>query len=310
MVRSWYNSLLRFSFRAWYWLHGNVHRYFLDHIRVRGAVKLKIENLQLRMYSRGDDGIVDALYFTEERYGEYEEVNLFRELAQNSHIIFDIGANTGLYSIVSKLSNPKARVVAFEPYGPNIERLNRNAELNDLVKGIEVVQLAVGDENNKTDFAIPGDGGISDVLSADIEFTEQFSEKEDDFKTVQVPQMTLDAFVAKMEFPGVDLMKIDVENYELSVFKGALEVLRKFRPVILVELFVDRERIEFFKNHLQPIGYHCYLVGKKGLFRTDDLVENPDCRNYLFSTQRSEIPYLSYSDLPQLAAAIAPKQQN
>ncbi len=305
MIRSWFNSLLRFSFRAWYWLHGNVHRYFLDHIRVRGTVRVQINNLNLRMHSQGDDGIVDALYFTEDRYGEYEEVNLFRTLAQKSDTIFDIGANTGLYSIVSKLSNPKAHVVAFEPYGPNIDRLKRNAGLNELNDQIEIVQMAVGDDNNKTDFAVPGGGGISDVLSADIQFTEQFSEKKDDYKTVQVPQMTLDAYVAKMKKPGVDLIKIDVENYELSVFKGALDVLKNFRPVILVELFVDRERIEFFKSHLQPIGYHCYLVGKKGLFRTDELVENPDCRNYLFSTQRSETPYLSYTDLPQLVTAIS-----
>lgn len=300
-----FNVLLRFSFRAWHWIHRNVHRYFLDHIRVRGTVNVKVDELNLRMISQGDDGIVDALYFTEEKYGEYEEVNLFRALAQKSHTIFDIGANTGLYSIVSKLSNPRARVVAFEPYGPNIERLQRNADLNGLKDQIEVVQLAVGDENNKTDFAIPGDGGISDVLSADIDFTEQFSENEGDYKTVQVRQMTLDAYVAQMESPGVELMKIDVENYELSVFKGALQVLKKFRPVILVELFVDRERIEFFRDQLQPIGYHCYLIGKKGLFRTDELVENADCRNYLFSTQRSEKPYLSYSDLPQLVAEIS-----
>lgn len=305
MIRSWFNAFLRFCFRAWYWIHRNVHRYFLDHIRVRGTVNLKIEELNLRMNSQGDDGIVDALYFTEEKYGEYEEVNLFRALAEKSNTIFDIGANTGLYSIVSKLSNPNARVVAFEPYSPNIERLQRNADLNGLKEQIEVVQLAVGDENNKTDFAVPGDGGISDVLSADVEFTAQFSENEGDYKTVQVPQMTLDTYDAQMESPGVDLIKIDVENYELSVFKGALEVLKKFRPVILVELFVDAERIEFFKAHLQPIGYHCYLVGKKGLFRTDELVENADCRNYLFSTQPSEMPYLSYSDMPHLVASIA-----
>lgn len=299
------NELLRFSFRAWYWLHRNVHRYFLDHIRVKGTVTLRIEDVQLRMYSNGDDGIVDALYFTQEKYGEYEEVHLFKSLAERSQVIFDVGANTGLYSIVSMLQNPEAKVYAFEPYAVNIERLKKNAALNGLEGQIKIVDNAIGNKREEIEFAVPATDEISDVLSADLEFTDQFSEQSGGFTTASVDQITLDGFVKEASIRRADLVKIDVENYEVSVFEGAFEMLQKHEPIILAEIFVDAERKAFFNEHLEKLGYHCYMVGKKGLFRTDELAENPDCRNYLFSTKRSEQRYLSYSKMSELVQAIS-----
>lgn len=303
-----FNTFLRFCFRAWYWLHGNVHRYFLDHIRVKGAVDVRIEDLNLRLYSDGDDGIVDALYFTEENYGEYEEVHLFKSLAEHSEVIFDIGANTGLYSIVSKLQNPEAQVYAFEPYPINIDRLKKNAELNGLENQLIIVDKALGNANEEIDFAVPEQDQISDVLSADLEFTDQFSDQVGNFTSTSVEQITLDRFVKESKLEKVDLLKIDVENYEMSVFEGALETLKQHHPIILAEIFVDDERRTFFNERLQKLGYHCYMVGKKGLFRTGQLIGNPDCRNYLFSTKRSEHQYLSYSQMPALVNAIAPSR--
>ncbi len=299
-----FNKVSRGLFRSWHWLHKNMHRYVLDHIRVNGSVNVQIEDLHLRLYSREDDGIVDALYFNQQNYGEYEEVNLFKNLAKKSDVIFDVGANTGLYSIVSQLSNPEASVYAFEPYPVNLQRLEKNAELNRVEDKINVVQTAIGDSQSKLRFAIPETAQVCDVLSADIEFTEQFTDTYDAFKTVQVAQTTLDDFVRSRKIPGVDLIKIDVENFELNVLKGGLDSLETFKPVILAEMFVDDERIRFFKEYLQPLGYSCYLIGKKGLFRTNELVDNPDCRNYLFSCRKSKEPYLSFSKEEMLVQEI------
>lgn len=298
------NSIFRYSYNSWHWLHSNVHRYFFDHFRVDGTVPVKIDDLHFKMHAHNDDGIVDALYFNQQNYGEYEEVNLFKNLAKKSEVIFDVGANTGLYSIVSQLSNPEASVYAFEPYPVNLQRLEKNAELNRVEDKINVVQTAIGDSQSKLRFAIPETAQVCDVLSADIEFTEQFTDTYDAFKTVQVAQTTLDDFVRSMKIPDVDLIKIDVENFELNVLKGGLDSLESFKPVILAEMFVDDERIRFFKEHLQPLGYACYLIGKKGLFRTNELVDNPDCRNYLFSCRKSKEPYLSFSKEEMLVEEI------
>lgn len=299
------NKFFRFTYNAWHLLHSNLHRFYFDHFRVNGTVHLRVDDLTFKMYSNNDDGIVDALYFSEKNYGEYEEVSVFKALAKHAHVIFDIGANTGLYSIISKLTNPETTVYAFEPYPTNIERLKKNLAINGLEGKINIIPEAVGNAETPLDFAVPENDQVCDVLSADIEFTEQFTDTYDGFKTVKVTQTTIDSFVEEKEILSVDLIKIDVENFELNVLKGSLKTLSKHQPVILAELFVDEERIRFFEKSLQPLGYHCYMVGKKGLFRTDALVNNPDCRNYLFSCEKSEQPYLSYSELGNLAKAVS-----
>jgi len=38
-----------------------------------------------------------------------------------------------------------------------------------------------------------------------------------------------------MDLPGCDLLKIDVEGFELSVLKGAKNLIRKYRPTIIME---------------------------------------------------------------------------
>lgn len=298
------SAMLRPMYRLWTAINNTLHRYLFNNIRVSGTVDLEVDDTHIQMYAHADDGIVDALYFTGDSYGEYEEVVLFGELAKRAEVILDIGANTGLYSIISQRSNPKARVYAFEPYETNIERLNKNLQLNGLHNQVVVVEKALGNENKAIEFAVPEDAQISDVISADIEFTEQFSSSEHGFTTTQVPQVTLDAFVAEAGIARVDLMKLDVENYELSVFEGAMKTLKKHRPNILVEIFVDRERVQFFETHLAPLGYHCYLIGKKGLFLSDSLVDNPDCRNYLFSVHLSPTPYLSFSEMDKLVGVL------
>lgn len=298
------SAMLRPVYRFWTAINNTLHRYLFNNIRVSGTVDLEVDNTHIQMYAHADDGIVDALYFTGDNYGEYEELVLFRELSKTASVILDIGANTGLYSIVSQGSNPKATVYAFEPYAVNIERLNKNLQLNGLENKVVVVEKALGNANKSVAFAVPEDEQISDVISADIDFTEQFSSSEMGFTTTQVPQVTLDTFVAEAGIERVDLMKIDVENYELSVFEGALQTLEKHRPNILVEIFVDPERIAFFDTQLKPLGYHCYLIGKKGLFLSDSLVDNPDCRNYLFSVQMSPTPYLSFSEMEELVGVL------
>ena len=48
---------------------------------------------------------------------EWEKVSLqlWEELCKESEVIFDVGSNTGVYSLLAKSSNPKSKVYAFEP---------------------------------------------------------------------------------------------------------------------------------------------------------------------------------------------------
>ena len=54
--------------------------------------------------------------------------------------------------------------------------------------------------------------------------------------TRMVEVVRLDDFSLARELPRVDLIKIDVEGYELNVLRGAMDLLKKHRPILFVEL--------------------------------------------------------------------------
>ena len=59
-----------------------------------------------------------------------EKISLWMQLAKNSNVIFDIGANTGLYGLVAKSINSSSKIYSFEPL-PGVYRfLDKNIQEN------------------------------------------------------------------------------------------------------------------------------------------------------------------------------------
>ena len=281
-----------------------IQRKFQNRWRLSGIRVIRLSNgVTFKFMADWDDSIADHLYNNPEQYPEIHELLLFTELAKKSNVILDIGANTGLYSVCSSMSNSKASIYAFEPYVVNALRLKKNIALNTL-KNITVVEKALGNENGKVLFTVPLNDRICDALSVDKEFTKQFYTNEIEYTELEVNQITLDCFIESNKIDKVDLIKIDVENYEWPVLYGAKELLVKNSPVILIEIFVNDEKIKSFEEFLKPMGYSCYIVLSDGLVKTDTLINNPDCRNYIFSKKESKVKYLSFKNMPLIMAEL------
>lgn len=268
--------------------------------RVSGIRKISLENgLKFKIYAEWDDHHADLLYYNSNSYSEIRELELFAELSGRSEVILDIGANTGIYSICASLKNNHAVIYSFEPYHINAERLRKNIKINRL-QNVKVVEKALGHENSMVSIAVPKNKKVCDVSSVDKEFTNRFYVGDVEFTEQVTEQTKLDDFVESNKLTKVDLIKIDVENYELNVFNGAKKVLSEFAPVILAEIFVNNDKISFFENFLKPLGYQCYLILSDGIVHSASLTDNPDCRNYLFTRKKSRYQYLSYKNMEQL----------
>lgn len=294
---STFNFFLRFFLNSWNQLIKTINRNFFWRIRFSGVAELTVDNLPFKMYADWDDGIVDALYFDRTEYSELNEVKVFKELSQYSKIIFDIGANTGIYSIVSKLSNPSLEIYAFEPYEINRNRLEKNLLLNQLSKEVNVIDYALGISDSKIQFAVPVNDQVCDTLSADLEFTNKFYKESIEYKNILVQQTSVDEFVAKNKIENIDLIKIDVENYELEVFMGAINTITNFSPIILVEIFVDEKRMQYYNEILKPLGYQCYIFLENGLIRVNSLHNYSVSRNFLFVKTFDAIEYIPYGSV-------------
>ncbi|MFE4174993.1 FkbM family methyltransferase [Streptomyces sp. NPDC056909] len=161
---------------------------------------------------------------------DYEMGSLhhWSRLAAASRIVLDVGAHVGYYAMIAALSNPKATVHAFEPVPPIHARLAVNHRANG-VGNLVLHQRGVSDEAGRADINIrfPLAGLLSTGSSL-----EEFAKPPAGAFTSRVQLVTLDETLG---VTPVDLIKIDVEGHEPSVLDGARHLIKRDRPVIILE---------------------------------------------------------------------------
>jgi FkbM family methyltransferase len=200
--------------------------------------------------------------------GFYEriELDVFERLAAMSKTIVDVGANIGLYSCVAADRAPTfAKIVAFEPIAENLHYLNKNRERNERAARIVVEEEAVGESS-----------GLVNIYLAEGQIgTHSVSAKNalDSNTSISVPMVCLDDYVDKKLHDSIELLKVDVEGYEVAVLRGAKSVLRKDRPTLFVEFIPDSLRnCNFDPMEFLDIVFdmydHVFLVEEpRGIFK-------------------------------------------
>ena len=207
--------------------------------------------------------------------GPYQARNLVmnRKCYPNARTIIDVGVNIGMNSI--EYATWAKNVVGFEPMKGSLELAKLNIDIAkkaklkgrywnskkqivehnpdhpdgwfknvdgsfaslDIVGDIELYNIALGNKEGeilmeeKTNECSRGDAILLDG-------------KETKNPTQSIEMKTLDSYKIK----DVDIIKIDVEGSELFVLEGAVEIIKKYNPLIQVEL---RD------THCKRFGYTC-----------------------------------------------------
>lgn len=161
------------------------------------------------------------------KYYEELELEVYEQLARGSSVIADVGGNIGLYSCIGAAAMPDGRVVAFEPAPGNLEFLRRNVDANGVGDRVEIVGAAVSDKSGEARLYLSDSMGNHSLAA----------ENAASARHVDVPVTTIDE-----HFGGarVDILKIDVEGFDVHVLRGARETLAKHRPTLFVELLSVR----------------------------------------------------------------------
>ena len=199
----------------------------------------------------------------------HEPATLAAFLAAQKHHpikhVFDLGALFGYFTLFAlQAFDDGVEVTAFEMHPGCIEPLARNVH-----PYTKVVNAVISDEvKPEQRFWISGfniyekpEGGwdkLADVPGA----MKERGENNRGRGWGKLPFITLDFYCQANPLP--DLIKIDVEGYQAKAVQGALGVIEKNRPVIIIELH-DTEKIERFgitnKSTVQPLfdlNYRAY----------------------------------------------------
>ena len=204
------------------------------YLRFKGPFEVKVNDLQsFKMYHPGFYIENNLFWKGFDRCWERESLKVWAKLAANSKVIFDVGANTGTYSLTAKAVHPSARVYAFEPLSRMKELVKQNAKLNDF--DIRIISKAVGDFDGQATF-FDVESADGDVSSASL--SENFKKSESQ-KPLEVEVIKLSSFIQQEKIERLDLIKIDVETFEPQVLKGLAPFLKEYKPSLLIEILTD-----------------------------------------------------------------------
>jgi len=166
----------------------------------------------------------DIMVWTWRRGFSDRSEELFVSLLQKGMIVFDIGANVGLYTLLAALKvGPNGKIYAFEPVPSIFKRLKENLELNNIYNVVPI-PIAVSDKKGIARISVAGMG--SSLVYYPVHAS----------GFVEVPTEPLDTFVEQEDIKRVDAIKLDVEGAELHVIRGADQTIRKFKPIMMVEI--------------------------------------------------------------------------
>jgi len=162
--------------------------------------------------------------------------------------VLDIGANIGFFSVLcSRLISKKNKVFAIEPTPLALKYLRKNLKRNECLSSVVIFEGVMTDKEGMVSFNIvPGMeeySSLGDIVEASIGSSSHI-------ESIKVCGSTVDKLISEnMIVPG--FIKIDTEGAEFLVLSGAMQTLKRYRPVILSELS---------DNYLATLGHSAESV--------------------------------------------------
>lgn len=197
----------------------------------------------LKINLRLDEWIQKQIYFFGEYILENTYVKFWNGLLKSGDIILDAGANVGYYSMLAaKRILPDGKVYSFEPVSSTFKALKKNIELNGF-KNVTPVNSGVSDSKGKLKIYV---ADITNTGTSSLALQGNFSGI-----TEEADIITLDEFVVENKIDKIDLIKIDVEGCEYNALKGMEKLIRKEKPLMLIEI-VD-ERLKLFNSSKEDV---------------------------------------------------------
>jgi FkbM family methyltransferase len=149
--------------------------------------------------------------------GCYEPLNTYRfkKLLRPGMVVVDVGANIGYFTLLAaSLVGPSGRVFAVEPWPANFVVLDRCITRNSLA------------QVRAFEFGLAEEAGVARIGQADQTVFNNRTASMVGPGQMPVEVRTLDDCVAEWGVERIDLLKMDVDGYELKILRGAQRCLR------------------------------------------------------------------------------------
>lgn len=228
-------------------------KFTFDYIETDKCIEIIFENFDV-------NDTIQKKIFVSKNFYEIELLTALKSLTNLCQDVtfIDIGANIGNHSIYfGKVLNSK--VFSFEPFEKSFNKLLKNFEANELINA-KAFNIALGSKN------------CQGIISGNINGNNLGGLK---VKNITDGNIIISKFddiyeSGEIQLSQYNIVKIDVEGAEYDVLCGAEKFLRRFRPILAIEISSDRSFV-FVKKLLHEIGY----VPVVQLFKTPTFILLP-----------------------------------
>ena len=205
-------------------------------------------------------------------FGDYHELNTIKKFSDKNKLLFiDCGCNYGFYSFYTASLSEKNLIFSIEASKDTSDEFIKNLNLNGF-RNINFYNNAV---SNTIDETISFFESVNDWESSQTHNNFNFVSE------LKVKSIKIDSLLKQYSLNDYSvIMKLDVEGNEINVIKGALEVIIKSEPLIIIEfskyIFENKDNIDYLNNFLNKYDYSIYDTNynKKNLENILEMLKN------------------------------------
>ncbi|MEY4573680.1 MAG: hypothetical protein RLZZ595_26 [Bacteroidota bacterium] len=207
-------------------------------------------------------------------YGyEIEERAYVSSVLKEGDYFVDVGANTGLYSLIaSELVGQTGRVISFEPTLDTYNQFLENIDINRLTN-IDSFNIGLSDLPGQLELYISNKG-----FDAWNSFAITINGNSNQKKLVDVS--SLDLVLSNYDKSKIKLIKIDAEGWEKYILKGGIDLFTEYSPEIMVEFTEENTlaagyAVQEIYDLMVDMGYQWYKIENQRLVKSEKKLNYP-----------------------------------
>lgn len=181
----------------------------------------------------------------------FYEIELLKYIAKtmshsgfNNTVAIDVGANIGNHSVFLQ-SFVAEHIICVEPNPNTLPTLKKNLDNN--IRNYTIYENGLGETSGRGNISLP-DGATNNIGMA------QLIPGSGEIEIITLDYMVADWQNKHNNHDPILLIKVDVEGMELSVLKGAIKTINKYKPELFLEA-ASRPELKQLKSYLKSIDY-------------------------------------------------------
>jgi FkbM family methyltransferase len=255
-----------------------IRRHYVNHYAAKASRWTEIADFDGDMKLRLDRAAYMGSLIYWRGYHSYRELRVLHRLLTPAMTFVDVGANRGEFTIFAAKRLPHGRVLSFEPLPDNYGELMHNIELNRL-ENVTPFPVGLAESSRCQPLFTSADEAVHQSWNEGLG-----SLFASDYRAIELEAVelrTLDEVCSETKLDAIHCIKVDVEGAELPVLQGARDCLRRFRPVLILEMNAETFRAAGYSSQdiaelLATLGYRLHAIDRRGRVRPLEVAQLPN----------------------------------